>query len=277
MNKSNVQKIIALCLILSLVLVFGAGCGSNSNDEEDKTIKVAASSTPHAEILKECVKALSEKGYTLEITEFSDYVQPNSVVESGEFDANYFQHAPYLDNFNIEHGTNLVSAGKIHYEPLGIYPGISDSLENIKEGAVIVVPNDTTNEARALLLLEANGIITLKEGAGYAATVTDIVKNPKNLEIKELEAAQIPRMLDEVDYVVLNGNYAITAGFNVVTDALAKEEVNSEVAQTYANIIAVKEGNESNEKIKALIEVLKSDAIKAFITDNYEGAVIPLE
>ena len=245
--------------------------------EEDKTITVAASATPHAEILEQAKPLLEEQGWDLEVTVFDDYVQPNLVVESGDFDANYFQHIPYLENFNEEQGTHLVNAGGIHYEPFGIYPGTKASLDELEDGDVIAVPNDTTNEARALLLLEANGVIKLKEDAGLTATVKDIEENPKNVEIQELEAAQVPRVKDEVAFVVLNGNYALEAGFSVAKDAIAYETSDSEAAKTYVNVIAVKEGNEDSDAIKALVSVLKSDEIKQYINDTYDGAVIPFE
>ena len=245
--------------------------------ENKGTITVAASPTPHAEILAEAAKILEKEGWTLKVTEFEDYVQPNLVVDSGEIDANYFQHVPYLDNFNEENGTALVNAGGIHYEPFGIYPGTKKSLDELADGDTIAVPNDTTNEARALLLLQDNGVITLKEGAGLTATVLDIVDNPKNIQIQELEAAQVSRVKDEVAFVVLNGNYALEAGFSVAKDSIAYETSDSDAAKTYVNIIAVKEGNENNEGIKALVEVLKSDEIKTYITDTYDGAVIPFE
>lgn len=241
------------------------------------TIKVAASATPHAEILAAVKPILAEQGWDLEVTEFDDYVLPNEVVESGEMDANYFQHVPYLDSFNEEKGTHLVEVGKIHYEPFGIYPGTKDSLDDIAEGDVIAVPNDTTNEARALLLLQDNGIITLKKGAGLEATVNDISENPYNVQIEELAAESVARVADEVSYVVLNGNYALQAGFSVAKDALAYEKSDSEAAKTYVNVIVVKEGNEENEGVKALVEVLKSDEIKQFINEKYDGAVIPFE
>ena len=241
------------------------------------TIKVAASATPHAEILEQAKPILEEQGWELDVTVFNDYVQPNLVVESGDFDANYFQHVPYLDSFNEEQGTHLVDAGDIHYEPFGIYPGTKSSLDELEEGDVIAVPNDTTNEARALLLLQDNGVLTLKEGAGLTATVNDIEENPKGVKIQELEAAQVSRVKDEVAFVVLNGNYALEAGFSVAKDSIAYESSDSEAAKTYVNIIAVKEGNEENEGIKALVDVLKSDEIKTFIKDNYDGAVIPFE
>ena len=218
---------------------------------------------------------LSEQGYDLQVTVFDDYVQPNEVVESGDFDANYFQHIPYLDSFNEEKGTHLVNAGGIHYEPFGIYPGTKSSLSEVAEGDSVAVPNDTTNEARALLLLQDNGLITLKDGAGLNATVNDIVENPHNLEIVELEAAQVPRVVEEVAFVVLNGNYALEAGFSVAKDSIAYESADSEAAKTYVNVIAVKEGNENADKIKALVDALKSEDIKNYINETYDGAVIP--
>lgn len=291
-----------LSLLVAGVLVTGAltGCGaakeetteapateaaSEAEDTEateaentEKTvIKIAASPTPHAEILTKAKDLLAEQGYDLEITEFEDYVQPNEVVESGEFDANYFQHIPYLDSYNEEKGTHIVNAGGIHYEPFGIYPGTKTSLDDLADGDTIAVPNDTTNEARALLLLQDNGIITLKEGAGLEATVNDIAENPKNIQIVELEAAQVARVVGENAFVVLNGNYALEAGFSVGKDALAYEKSDSEAAKTYVNIIGVKEGNENNEAIKALVDVLKSDEIKNYINETYDGAVIPFE
>lgn len=245
---------------------------------EDKgSITVAASSTPHAEILEEAKDILKKAGWDLEITVFDDYVQPNLVVENEEFDANYFQHIPYLDDFNKEQGTHLVNAGGIHYEPFGIYPGTKKSLDELEKGDVVAVPNDTTNEARALLLLEANGVITLKDGAGLAATVKDIEDNPKDIQIQELEAAQVSRVKDEVAFVVLNGNYALQAGFSVAKDSIAYETSDSEAAKTYVNVIAVREGNEDADGIKALVEALKSDEIKTYIEDTYDGAVIPFE
>jgi len=285
MKKLNIKKGIATLTVIAAFTAGLAGCGSNKDtaetaasgsSEESKVIKVAASSVPHAEILEEAKGELEKEGYILEITEFQDYVKPNDVVEEGEYDANYFQHTPYLDDFNAEKGTHLVAAAKIHYEPFGIYPGVSDSLEDIQDGAKIAVPNDTTNEARALLLLQDNGIITLKEGAGLTATINDIEGNPHNVEIIELEAAQVARVVGEVDFVVLNGNYALEAGFNVSTDAIEAETTDSEAAQTYANIICVKEGNEDAAATQALIKVLQGDHIKQFIEEKYQGAVVPI-
>ena len=241
------------------------------------TIKIAASPTPHAEILEAAKSILADEGWDLEVTEFEDYVQPNLVVESGDFDANYFQHVPYLESFNEEKGTHLVDAGDIHYEPFGIYPGTKKSLDELEDGDTIAVPNDTTNEARALLLLQDNGVLTLKEGAGLTATVNDIESTTKDIKIQELEAAQVPRVLNEVAFAVINGNYAVEAGLSVADDAIAYEASDSEAAKTYVNIIAVKEGNENNEGIVALVNALKSDEIKDFINETYNGAVIPYE
>lgn len=278
-NENMKKKILALALAGVLVVGALTGCGSSKSESsdkktDDKKITVAASATPHAEILEEAKTLLKDKGYELEVKVFDDYVQPNNVVESGEFDANYFQHVPYLEKFNEEKGTHLVVAGKIHYEPFGIYPGTKKDLKDIAKGDKIAVPNDTTNEARALLLLQDNGIIKLKDGAGIKATVNDIEENPNNIEIVELEAAQVPRVVNEVAYVVLNGNYALEANYTVKKDALAYEKSDSEAAKTYVNVIAVKEGNENSEKIKALVDVLKSDSIKKFINEKYDGAVI---
>ncbi len=245
--------------------------------DEDKTITVGASPTPHAEILEQAKPLLEEQGWELEIEIFDDYVIPNQVVDSGEIDANYFQHVQYLNDFNEQHGTHLVNAGGIHYEPFGIYPGTKSSLDELAEGDEIAVPNDTTNEARALLLLEANGVIKLKEDAGLTATVKDIEENPLNVEILELEAAQVPRVRDEVAVVVLNGNYALDAGLSVMKDSIAYESSDSETAKTYVNVIAVLEGNEESEKTQALVNVLKSDEIKNYINETYNGAVVPFE
>ena len=239
-----------------------------------ETIKIAASPIPHAQILEKAAEIIKNYGYELEIVEFEDYVQPNLVVESGEFDANYVEHVPYLNSFNEEQGTHLVDAGDIHYEPFGIYPGTKKSLDDIANGDSIAVPNDTTNEARALLLLQDNGIIKLKDGAGLTATVNDIEENPHNIKFVELEAAQVARVTNEVAYVVLNGNYALEAGYSVGKDSIAYEASDSVAAQTYVNIVAVYEGNETSDKIKALVAVLRSEEIKKFIEETYDGAVI---
>ena len=261
----------------TLVVEGGAVAEAEVEVESKGEISVAASSTPHAEILAAAADILAKEGWTLKVIEFEDYVLPNLVVDSGEIDANYFQHIPYLDDFNEEKGTSLVSVGGIHYEPFGIYPGTKSDLSDLAEGDVIAVPNDTTNEARALLLLQDNGIITLADGAGLKATVMDITDNPNNIQIQELEAAQVSRVKDEVAFVVLNGNYALEAGFSVAHDAVAYETSESEAAQTYVNVLVVKEGNENAEGIQALVNVLKSNEIKQYIIDNYDGAVVPFE
>ena len=242
-----------------------------------ETITFAATAAPHAEILEQAKPLLEEQGYDLEVEVFADYVLPNDVVESGEMDANYFQHINYLNSFNEEQGTHLVNAGEIHYEPFGIYAGKKESLDDVEDGDTVAVPNDTTNEARALLLLEAQGWITLDPEAGITATPEDITDNPYNLEIEPFEAAQVARHIDEVSYAVLNGNYALEAGLNAGTDALAVETADSDAIQQYVNIIAVKEGNEDEPKIQALVEVLKSDEIREFIEKEYSGAVVPFE
>ncbi|HIU88100.1 MAG TPA: metal ABC transporter substrate-binding protein [Candidatus Avilachnospira avistercoris] len=248
---------------------------AEADPEELVEIVVGASPAPHAEILAAAEPVLNEAGYTLDIVEYTDYVQPNLALEAGELDANYFQHGPYLEQFNVEQGTDLVSAGTIHYEPFGIYAGKTASLEELADGATVAVPNDTTNEARALLLLEAQGLLTLKEGAGLDATKNDIVENPKDLDILEVEAAQIPLSLQDVDIAVINGNYAIDAGLKV-SDALAVEASDSEAAVTYGNVVAVKAGEETSDKALALVEALKSDTVKSFIEETYEGAVVPM-
>ena len=281
-----------LSVVIAAVLAAGvlAACGSSgassassgSGQEaagaaELKVITVAATPVPHAEILEAAKPILAEQGYDLQIKVFDDYVQPNEVVFSGEMDANYFQHVPYLESFNEEKGMDLVVAGRIHYEPLGIYPGTKTSLDDVAEGDVIAIPNDTTNEARALLLLQDYGLITLKEGAGMTATKQDIAENPHGIEIQELEAAQIPRIKEEVSYAVMNGNYAMEAGFIASKDALYYEKSDSEAATTYVNVIAVKSGRENDEDIQALVKVLESEEIRNFINEKYEGATVPFE
>ena len=283
-------------LLLTGALSFGllAGCGGgntgsantpagntqtpgaeNSASLEGTVIKVAASPTPHAEILKVAKEVLAEQGITLEIQEFTDYIQPNMVTEDGQVDANYFQHITYLNDFNAENGTHLVSVADLHYEPFGIYAGKTTSLADLPDGAVVGVPNDPTNEGRALLLLQQEGLITLKEGVGLTATKLDIAENPKNLDIQELEAAQLPRSLDSLDLAVINGNYALQAGLNAA-DALAVESTEGEAAQAYVNVLAVKEGRENDPAIQALVAALESDEVKAFMEETWPGAVVPM-
>ena len=264
------KKIIALALALALVLTLTA---CTTAKKETKLI-VGASPAPHAEILEVVKPILAEQGITLEIQEFTDYVLPNQALEAGDIDANYFQHLPYLLDFNANNGTNLASAAAIHFEPLGIYAGKSSDLSAIPDGAVISVPNDATNEARALQLLAAQGIITLPEGAGLSVTARDIVDNPHNIEILEIAAEQVPRTLVDVDFAVANGNYALEAE---ITDKLiVTEDKDSEGAQTYANIVAVRAGDETREDIQALVKALQSDEVRNFITETYGANVIPV-
>ena len=251
-----------------------AGYTAAASGELEKLV-VGASPAPHAEILEAAREVLASKGYDLEIVEYTDYVIPNNALDSGDLDANYFQHKPYLDSFNEQNGTDLVSAGAIHYEPFGIYAGKTASLDALPDGATVLVPNDITNEARALLLLEAQGLLTLKEDAGLEATPTDIVDNPKNLEFVELEAALLPRSLPDEDIAVINGNYAIEAGLKM-SDALAVEDSDSLAATTYGNVVAVRAEDAESDKTKALIEALTSPEVKEFIETTYEGAVVPL-
>ena len=272
------KKIITLLVLLCAVLTLTA-CGGQKEEGSSKKITVAASPTPHAEILEQAKALLAEKGYELEIREFEDYVQPIEVVESGEIDANYFAHVPYLNNYNSEKGTHQVAVGKVHYEPFGIYPGTKSSLSDLEDGDVVFIPNDGTNETRALLLLQDNGVITLPDGVGAdtIVTVNDVVSYNVHIDIRELEAAQISRVKDEAALVILNGNYALGAGLNVSKDAIAYERADSSAAQTYVNVVAVKEGNENNEAILALVEVLTSQEIVDFINSTYEGAVVPFK
>ena len=280
------KKLLALAAALVLCLGLAACGGAPAGEAEPKedpstasepvTLKIGATPAPHQEILEQVVDVLAEQGITLEIVPYNDYILPNTAVEEGEIDANFFQHITYMDNFNAERDTHLVNAGSIHYEPMGIYAGKSDSLDNVPDGAVIAVPNDTTNEGRALLLLQDLGLLTLKEDAGLEATPNDIASNPKNLQFKELEAAMLPQTIDEVDFSVINSNYALDAGLDPTKDALASEDAQSDAAQAYTNIIAVKEGRENDEAIKALVAALQSDEIKTFIETTYKGSVVPM-
>lgn len=267
------KKIVALALSLILTLGILAGCNSGT---DEKTIIIAASPTPHGEILEVVKEELAKDGWNLEIKVFNDYVMPNIATEDGEVDANYFQHKPYLDTFNAEKNTHLVSVVPVHYEPFGIYPGTKSALSQLADGDEISVPNDGANRARALLLLEAQGLIKLKEGVGTEATVLDIVENEKHLKIIEMEAAQLPKTRDSVAFAVINGNYALAAGLNVTEDALACEDAASVSATTFANILVVKKGNEATPKTRALVAALKSAAVKEYISKNYNGAVVAL-
>lgn len=274
-SKKIISATIALSALVGLTL---GGCGSQkASDKDSHTITVAASPTPHSEILNKVVKPILKKqGYKLVVKEFTDYVQPNTATEEGEVDANYYQHLPYLDNFNKEKGTHLVSVAGIHFEPFGLYPGKLKSLKNVKDGSTIAVPNDATNEARALLLLQDAGLLKLKNPKDVNSTTKDIVSNPHNLKFKELEAAMVPTAVKDVDFATLNGNYAIQAGFNPIKDPLISEKVGGIAAKTYENIIVVKKGSENTDKIKALIKALKTDEVRNFINKNYNGAVLPV-
>ena len=278
------KKLLALTLALVLCLGLAAcGCGTSTDTDtngdatangETITLTVGATPNPHAEILAQVKDDLAAEGIDLVVKEYSDYVVPNTAVEEGDLDANYFQHTPYMEKFNEENGTHLVSVGKIHYEPMGIYPGLTKTLEELPDGATIAVPNDATNEARALQLLAAQGLIELKEDAGLNATPNDITSNPKNLQFKELEAAMLPQTASEVDLSVINSNFAMEGGMNPATDSLASEDADSEAAQTFANIIAVKEGHENDPAIQALVKALQSDKVKEYIEKTYSGAVV---
>ena len=271
----KLKKFTAVALASALSLGLLSACGSNANETpsagsddnntEAVTIKIGATPAPHAEILEVVKPILAEQNINLEITVFNDYVTPNTAVEDGSLDANYFQHITYMNGFNESDGTHLVSVGNVHYEPLGLYAGKASTVADLTDGAQIAVPNDTTNEARALLLLQENGIITLKDGAGITATKNDIVENPYNVEIVETEAAQIPNILQDVDYAVINSNYAINAGLNPVAEGSAS---------AYANILAVKEGNESSPKVLALIAALESQQVVDYINEKYDGSVV---
>ncbi len=272
----KLSKIFSASLALALVFCAVAGLSACGSKSDEKTITVAATSIPHAEILEKCKEAMKAKGYTLEIKVVADYVTPNTLTQDGEVDANYFQHTPYLNQFNEEQKTTLVSVATVHYEPFGIYAGKTKSLDALADGATIAVPNDATNEARALLLLADNGLIELNDGAGLTATVKDIKSNPHNFQIREVEAALVPGLLSEVDVGIINGNYALESGLKV-SEALAAEKSDSEAAKTYGNVLVVKAGNENLPKVKALVEVIMSQEIADFITEKYQGAVVSMK
>lgn len=280
------KKWIATALVATLAVGLFAGCGGNNNStgssvaessasSDDKVITIGASVTPHAVILNHLADQFEKEGYELKVVEFTDYVQPNNALEAGDLDANYFQHQPYLDNFNEENGTDIVSVGANLYIPMAIFSEKLTNLDSIPDGATIAVPNDTTNEARALLLLQENGFIKLKDGVDIKATVMDIEDNPHNLEFVEMDAAQIPRAIKDTDLAIVNGNYALDAGLNL-DDALLIESSDSTTAQTYANVIAVRAGEENTEKTKVIVKILTSDETKQYIQDSFNGAVLPI-
>ena len=282
MNKTFQRIAAILCagaLTLSLAACGGSGEPATTGGAEatgaTKKLVVGASASPHAEILEAIKPELAAQGIELEIKIFTDYIIPNTSLNEGELDANFFQHKPYMDEFNQTRKTNLTAAVAVHFEPLGIYAGKSSDLDNVPDGAIIAVPNDATNEARALQLLEQRGVIKLTEGVGLTATKKDIAENPHNVEIREVEAAQVPRSLADADFAVINGNYALQAGLHS-SDALALESADGDAAQTYANIVACRKGDENSEKIQALISALQSDAVKQYIADTYNGAVVAI-
>ena len=278
MNKKFLALFLSLALCLSLAACGGSDAPADTADTpaegdaaETTTLTVAASPTPHAEILEQCVPILAEQGIELVINQYDDYVIPNTAVEDGDEDANYFQHIPYLQEFNETRGTHLVDVAGVHIEPMGIYAGKTESLDALADGAVIGIPNDPTNEGRALLLLEAQGLIKLDDNTNLSATPNNIVENPKNLEFQEIEAQTLPSSRPDLDLAVINSNYALGAGLNPTTDALAIESSDS----PYVNVLVVKEGNEENPAVQALVEALHSDAIRSYITEQFAGAVVP--
>ncbi|KAB1150678.1 ABC transporter substrate-binding protein [Streptomyces luteolifulvus] len=272
----NTAKITTAVLAAGALTLGLTACGSDKDSGASDTsgpLVVAASPTPHAEILTYVRDNLGKRaGLDLEVKEFTDYVTPNTATEDGSVGANFFQNQPYLDDFNKKNGTHIVPVVTVHLEPLGLYSHKVKSADALKSGATVAVPNDSVNEARALKLLDANGIITLKDGAGNEATPSDIVKNPKNLRFKELEAAQTPRSLDDVDAAVVNGNYAIEADLSPAQDALVLESAKD---NPYGNFLAVKDGSETDPRVKKLAELLTSAEVRKFIEDTYDGSVIP--
>ena len=267
------KLLVAALAALALSLLALTGCSGGGSSSEDKTITVAAVPTPHAEILNDVVKpALEKEGYTLEVKEFTDYIQPNTVTEQGEVDANYFQHKPYLDNFNENNGTHLVDVTGVHFEPFGLYSTKYTSLDEVPNGAIVAVPNDATNEARVLLLLQDQGLIKLAEGVDITATPKDIVENPQNLQFRELEAAVVPTVIDDVAIAGINGNYAMEA--DLLDKLLVKESTDSLAGQTYTNLLVVKDGNQDSAKIQALAKALNSDEVRNYINENYQGTVL---
>lgn len=273
--KSRLTSLLGGVAACGLALALVACGGGNAAASADTTIRVGASPSPHAEILAQVKDELAEQGYTLEVVEYNDYIQPNVALSEGDLDANYFQHKPYLDDYNAENGTDLVDAGAIHFEPMGLYAGKSSDLANVPDGAKIAVPSDATNEARALLLLQDQGIIKLRDGAGLSATKNDIVENPHNVEIVELEAANIPHTLQDSDFGIVNGNYALAAGLDT-SSALVTESADSEAAKTYANLVVCRPDNADSDKIKALVAALQSETVRSYIEQTYSGVVVPV-
>lgn len=272
-TSKSLTRIVSLLLLLAFIFVGASACSKN---EDELKLTLAASVTPHAEILRVAAKELEKDGYEVEIKEFTDYILPNKVTTDGDVDANYFQHVSYLNDYNANNNTDLVSVGGIHYEPLCLYGGQTESLDELTDGATIAVPNDPSNEARALKVLQQEGLIKLREGAGLAATILDIEDNPRNLDIKELAAEQLPRSLEDVDFAVINGNFALQSGLSP-EDALAIEVLDDETLGLYQNVLAVRAGSEDEPAIQALVKALKSDAVKDYINETWKGAVVPID
>ena len=263
------KKILSLTLAAVLSISVLAGCSPKTS--ADNEIKIGVSPEPHSKLVSLVVDDLEKEGIKVTLLEFTDYVKPNHALADGEIDANFFQHKPYLDDFAAKEGLDLVSIGNVHVEPMALYTNVVPSIEELPQGAEIAIPNDTVNGGRALLLLEANGLIKLKEGAGLEATEHDIAENPKNIKFTALEAATLPRVISEIDGAVINGNYALEAGFNPLTDGVVIEGKDS----PYANIVAVRAGEEKENKFVKLMEALQSDEVKAYIEENYDGGVVP--
>ena len=287
-ESSMKKKVVSMLLVGAMVASMLVGCGSgssadegNSDKKELEVIKVGCSPVPHAEVLKNLVDDMADEGYDMQIVESDDLLQPDASLAEGELDCNYYQHVAGMEWYNDEHGTDLVAVGgnedgRIHYEPLGIYPGKTKKLEDLKDGAVVTIPNETSNEARALLLLESQNLIKLKADAGLGATIQDIEENPLNLDIQEVDGAQLVRSLEDADIAVITGNYALEAGMSVNDDSLAEESSESDAAYNYANILAVNKGDENKDSVKTLLKLLQSDKTKKFMEDEYKGAVMPL-
>ena len=273
------KKLLSILLTVLLVVSLAA-CGSNNNNsnsgasdtsESSYTLRVGATPVPHAEILEFVKPLLAEEGIELEIVELTDYVTPNLALVDGDIDANFFQHVPYMESFAEDRNLDLVNIGAVHVEPLGLYSSTISSIDDLEEGAQITLPNDPTNLGRALLLLENNGLITLNDGVGLEATVFDIGENPLNLEFTEIDAAQAPRTLEDVDASIINTNYALEADLNPIEDALIIEGSES----AYANIVTTTPENQDNEYLKILVDILQSEDVREFINENYNGAVVP--
>jgi len=267
---------VSLALVIVVSLAFLTACADNGDEDELIPFVVGATPVPHSEVLEFVSDRMAEKGFDLQVRVFTDFVLPNLATESGELDANYFQHVPYMNNFNYQHGTNMVALFPVHFEPLGLYRARTQTIAELQDGAIIAIPHDPTNAARAFMLLEDAGLIRLDPDAGILATRLDIVYNPLNLDIRELEAAQLPHILPDVDMAVINGNFALQAGLSIEEDAVAMEERDSISAQTYANYIVVRAGNENDERVLALIDILSSDEVRDFINERFEGRVVPV-